>query len=160
MTRILLLLVAGLAMGVVLWSSWRVDRRLFAGLAVAAGVAMTALVLQLFDMGEDDWQPLPADQIRLTLEDQNVTESGVRLTGTLENRGNRPVGRVMARIQVVDCAEEPPCRVIAEAPFDLRLQVPPRKSYPFSHMTRMTVTPEAEEHEWRLQVQSVYGYRR
>lgn len=160
MTRILLLLVAGLAMGVVLWSSWRVDRRLFAGLAVAAGVAMTALVLQLFDMGENEWEPLPADQIRLTLEDQNVTESGVRLTGTLENRGNRPVGRVTARVQVVDCEQESPCRVIAEAPFDLRMQVPPRKSYPFSHMMRMTVTQEVEKREWRVQVKSVYGYQR
>jgi hypothetical protein len=160
MTRILLLLVAGLAMGVVLWSSWRVDRRLFAGLALAAGVAMAALMLQLFDSGEDTWEPLPADQIRLTLEDQHVTESGVRLTGTLENRGNRPVGRVMARVQVVECGQEPPCRVLAEAPFDLRLQVPPRKSYPFHHMIRMTVTPEVEKHEWRVQVKSVYGYRR
>jgi hypothetical protein len=160
MTRILLILVAGLAMGVVLWSSWRVDRRLFAGLAAAAGVAMAGLVLQLADLGQDEWTPLPADQIRLTLKDQNVTESGVRLTGKLENRGNRPVGRVTARIQVVDCNGEPPCRVIAEAPFDLRLQVPPRQSYPFSHMTRMTVTPDAEQHEWRVQVKSVYGYQR
>ena len=160
MTRILLLLVAGVAMGVVLWSSWRVDRRLFTGLALAAGVAMAALVLQLFDTGEGDWEPLPANQVRLTLDDQNVTESGVRVSGSLENDGNRPVGRVTARVQVVECGQEPPCRVLAEAPFDLRLQVPPRKSYPFSRMVRMTVTPEAEEREWRVQVKSVYGYRR
>lgn len=160
MTRILLILVAGLAMGVILWSSWRVDRRLFAGLAAAAGVAMAALLLQLADLGKDEWTPLPADQVRLTLKDENVTESGVRLTGTLENRGNRPVGRVSARIQVVACKQEPPCRVIAESPLDLRLQVPPRTTYPFSHMTRMTVTPDTEEREWRVQVKSVYGYRR
>lgn len=160
MTRILLVLAVGLAAGVVLWSSWRVDRRLFAALAVVAAVVMGALLFQLFDVREDEWEPLPADQVRLTLDSQNVTESGVRLTGTLENQGDRPVARVSSRVQVVDCGDEPPCRVLAEAPFDLRLQVPPRKAYPFQEMIRMTVTPEAEQHQWRVQVKSVYGYRR
>lgn len=160
MTRILLVLVAVLAAGVALWSSWRVDRRLFAALAVVAAAVVGGLVYQLFDVREDEWEPLPADQVRLELDGQHVTESGVRLTGTLDNQGNRPVGRVETRVQVADCSGEPPCRVIAEAPFDLRLQVPPRKSYPFQEMVRMRVTSGAEDKEWRVQVKSVYGYRR
>jgi hypothetical protein len=160
MTRILLVLVTLAASGVLLWSSWRFDRRLFAALAVVFAAVLTALVLQLLDTREDEWQPLPADQVRLKLRDQHVTESGVRLTGTLENRGERPVGRVTARIQVADCSGDGPCRVLAEAPMDLRLQVPPRKTYPFTDVIRMTVSKGAEQQRWQAEVKSVYAYRR
>lgn len=160
MTRILLVLVTLAAFGVLLWSSWRYDRRLFAGLAVVFMLVLTALGIQLIDTRNAEWQPLPADEVRLSLEEQHVTESGVRVTGTLENRSNRPVGRVVARVRVAECSSEGPCRVLAEAPLDLRLQVPPRKSYPFTDVIRMTVSKAAEEDRWRVDVKSVYAYRR
>ena len=160
MTRILLVLVTLAASGVLLWSSWRFDRRLFAALAVVFAGVLTALVLQLLDTRKDEWHPLPADQVRLNLKEQHVTESGVRLSGTLENQGDQPVGRIQARIQVADCSGDEDCQVLAEAPMDLRLQVPPRKTYPFTDVIRMTVSKAAEDRRWQAEVKSVYGYRR
>lgn len=160
MTRILLVLVTLAASGVLLWSSWRFDRRLFAALAVVFAAVLAALGLQLRDTRKDEWHPLPADEVRLSLKEQHVTESGVRLTGTLENRGERPVGRVTARIQVAQCTGEGACQIVAEAPMDLRLQVPPRKTYPFTEIIRMRVSKSAESYRWRAQVKSVYAYRR
>lgn len=158
MTRILVVAAAVLAVSVLLWSSWRLDRRLFALVCAVTVITLVGGFIVFHDGGEDT-TALPPDQISLSLDSRHATESGVRLTGTLENRGERPVAQVLIRVRALACADDgDDCSEYASAPLELRMQVPSGKRYPFSSMVRLPPDSADETYRWVLEVESVRGY--
>lgn len=158
MTRILVVAAAVLAVAVLLWSSWRLDRRLFALVCAVTVITVVGGFIVFHDGGEDT-TALPPDQVSLSMDSRHATESGVRLSGSLENRGERPVAEVLVRVRALDCPDgNDDCREYASAPLELRMQVPPGKRYPFNSMVRLPPDSADEAYRWVLEVESVRGY--
>src|SRR5690625_4886161 len=95
------ILVAGLTAAVllVLWSTWRLDRRLF-GL-VCAGLVVFGI---LFGIGA--WQgsqqalvTLPHEELAFELENTKALETGLRVNGTLYNRSEEAVAVVTLQVE-------------------------------------------------------------
>lgn len=157
------LLFAGVfaAVAATLWSSWRLDRRLFIGVSV--GLAVFALVF-----GFGAWQgsqqalvPVADAQVRFSLHNFRPLETGTRLTGVLHNHGNEPVAVITLNVVQQQCTEQQ-CHDIAHTQLVLRRHINAESQADINEMIRLKSPALAapEHYEWRIDVSDVQGYRR
>lgn len=166
MLRVLLVCAGLVAIAVVLWSSWRVDRRLFA--FVLAVVVIGAL---LFGVGywrtaDQAMVVIAPDQVRLSVEQARGMETGIRLSGRVYNQSAWPVALIQGRAVLQECTApgQDTCREIGSAAFRVRQHVPVGGSYPYSQVVRLSdslladpATPDSNR-RWHIEVLSVSGY--
>jgi hypothetical protein len=159
MTRILLIIAAIVAASVLLWSSWRLNRRLFALVATCLGVGLAIWVVAILNNQQSDWVSLATETVSLSLNERHATESGVRITGSLTNNGDTAVAMVLGHVRVLDCQPDTDnCREVTSAPLELRMHVPAGTRYPFTTMVRLEQPGEYADERWLLEVDGVRGY--
>ena len=157
MTRILLVLVILAALVAVLWSSWRLDRRLFAGVLALSAVLLALFVGGFFQSQERTFVAIAAEEVELELLRWRDTESGVRLEGQVRNNSELAVARVSGKAVLRDCPDTDSCRVLARVPLELRMHVPPGTTYPFDTVLRLD-RPLPDHPNWVLRVERAEGY--
>ena len=161
MLRLLMLLIALLAIGAVLWASWRLDKRLFAGVLVITLLGAGFLVAGIWQSAEESRVSIDPEQLAISVNDARGMEEGVRLRGIIENRSPHAHSHLLGAARLLDCEQqdtERECRVVAEAPFRLRMHVPAGGSYPWSTIVRMQREKLAEGNEWHIHVDEVTGF--
>lgn len=164
MTRILLLVVVVLALAAVLWSSWRLDRRLFLAVAAASLVTLALFVAGFFNSQDEVFTAVSPQEVRLEVISANPTEYGVRLRGRIHNDGAVALGRISAQAILLDCSlaeatgDAEQCREQTRVPLELRQHVPAQTSYPFDSMLRLQAEDIPDQPRWRLEVSRVQGY--
>ncbi len=158
--RFLLVLVIIIAAGAVLWSSWRVDRRLFAVTLVAVLAGVPLFIYGVWHRSENLWEPIDPLRIETHVTDARVMESGVRLTGKLVNHGHVDLARVSGKAVLLWCDIQPglPCKDIDETDFQLIAHVRPGDTYQWSAMVSMPAQSLDEGNTWELDVTQADGY--
>lgn len=157
MTRILLVLVILAATVAVLWSSWRLDRRLFAGVLALAVILLALFVGGFFQSQERAFVAIAAEEVDLELLRWRNNESGVRLEGQVRNNSDRAMARVSGMAVLRDCPDTESCREVTRVPLELRLHVPPGTTYPFNTVLRLD-RPLPDHPNWVLRVEEARGY--
>lgn len=157
MTRILLVLIVLAALVAVLWSSWRLDRRLFAGVLALSVVLLALFVGGFFQSQERAFVAIAAEKVDLELLRWRDTESGVRLEGQVRNNSDRAMARVSGQALLRDCPDTDNCLELARVPLELRLHVPPGTTYPFDTVLRLD-QPLPDHPNWVLRVEDARGY--
>lgn len=158
MVRALVILVVLASIIVVLWSSWRLDRRLFAGALVLVIVGGTLFGLGIRQSTEQEWRELDTEQLRLVITGARGMEAGIRLHGTLENHSAASLSRVQGRVERLDCRNGNDCRLIGEAPLALREHVPSGGSQRWVAMVRMPASALEEGTDWKVRLEQALGY--
>ena len=164
--RIVLILAALAAIAVVLWSSWKIDRRLFALVLVVVTLGAVFSGVGIWQTTEREWREIDPADIVLNITDARGMEAGIRLRGTLENRSGGRFSRLAARVTRLDCPDEtdgqpsgtPPCSRVDEAELTLREHVRPGAEQPWSSMIRMPASALDEGTDWELEVLKAQGY--
>lgn len=158
--RFLLVLVIIIAAVAVLWSSWRLDRRVFALTLVAVLAGVPLFIYGVWHRSETLWQPIDPLKIYTRVTDVRVMEAGVRLTGELVNHSDRDLARVSGKAVLLWCDMQPglPCKEIDETDFQLRAHVRPGDTYEWSAMVRMPAPSLEEGNTWELDVTGADGY--
>lgn len=155
--RILLVIMGLLAVAVVLWASWRIDRRLFIFTLIAVLVGGVMFGLGVWHSRDQAMVDVPPEAVRLTLEQSRSMEIGVRLQGRVTNDSAHPLARVEARAVLERCTDEG-CDLLGEDRLTIRQHVPPGASLPWSQMVQLPGGVPDGARDWRLEVKSVSGY--
>lgn len=142
------------------WSNWRTGRKRFAVAVLVGGLAALTLLLALAARFLAPLPALPADRITLELTGADATRSGIRLSGYINNDGDKAVSEVRAEATLEHCVEGSVCEELARDDFVLEMHVAPGQRYPFSAMVRISLPEEIPEAElaWRLAPLSALGY--
>jgi len=161
MWRFILFAGVFIAIASVLWSSWRLDRRLFIG--VATGLALFALIF-----GFGAWQgsqqalvPVANAQLNFTLNNFRALETGTRLTGVLHNKGTEPVAVITLDVVQQRCNEQQ-CDDVARTELVLRRHINAESSADINEIIRLkSPSLTAPSHyQWHIEISDVQGYRR
>ncbi|WP_111656598.1 hypothetical protein [Isoalcanivorax indicus] len=155
--RILLVLVGLVAIAVVLWASWRIDRRLFIFTLIAVLIGALMFGLGVWHSRDQAMVQVSPDDVTLTLEQSRSMEIGVRLQGRVNNGSPHPLARVEARALLERCVDDV-CETLGEDRLTLRQHVPPGASLPWSQMVQPPPGTVDGPHDWRLEIKSVSGY--
>ncbi|MCH8542913.1 MAG: hypothetical protein LAT61_05015 [Alcanivorax sp.] len=158
MLRVLLVLAGLLAIAVVLWASWRIDRRLFAGTLVAVLIGALMFGLGFWHSREQAQVELPADAVSLTLEQSRGMEIGIRIQGRMTNHSEYALARVKARVTLQQCPEATGCETVGEDIIHLRQHVPAGSSYPYSQMLNLSSDLLGDNAQWQVEPLSVIGF--
>lgn len=157
MTRILLVLVVLIALGAVLWSSWRLDRRLFVGVLVASVTLLVLFVGGFFRSQEQTFVAIPPEKVEIELLRWRALETGIRLEGRVYNGNDTAVARISGQALLLDCPGPDNCREKARTGFQLRQHVPPDTTYPFDTVLRLDA-PLPDHPRWLFRIERVEGY--
>lgn len=166
MLRVLLVCAGLTAIAVVLWSSWRLDRRLFAFVLAVVLIGAVLFGIGYWRTADQAMVGIEPDQVRLSVDQVRGMETGIRLSGRVYNQSAWPVALIQGRAVLEECntAEGEACQEIGSAAFRVRQHVPVGGSYPYSQVVRLSdslladpVTP-AGHRRWHIQVLSVSGY--
>lgn len=157
MTRILLVLVVLAALGAVLWSSWRLDRRLFVGVLLTSVTLLVLFVGGFFRSQERAFVEIPADNVKVELVRWRALETGIRLEGKVYNGNDAAVARIAGQALLLDCPGPDDCDEKARTEFRLRQHVPPDTTYPFDTVLRLDA-PLPDHPRWLLRIERVEGY--
>ena len=166
MLRVLLVCAGLTAIAVVLWSSWRVDRRLFAFVLSVVLVGALLFGVGYWRTADQAMVVIMPEQVRLSVEQARGMETGIRLSGRVYNQSAWPVALIKGRAVLEECTApgQEACREIGGAAFRVRQHVPVGGSYPYSQVVRLSDTlladPAAPDssRRWRIDVLSVSGY--
>ena len=161
MLRLLMLLIALLAIGAVLWASWRLDRRLFAGVLIITLLGVSFLITGIWKSAEESRVNIAADKLLISVNDARGMEEGVRLRGHIENRSPHAHSHLYGVARLLACEQHDEireCQTVAEAPFSLRMHVPAGGSYPWSSIIRMPRDRLAQGNEWQIHVDEAIGF--
>ena len=163
MLRILLVCAGLIAIATVLWSSWRVDRRLFAFVLVVVVIGAALFGVGYWHSAEQGMVPVEPAEIEVSVSQARATETGIRLSGRVFNRSSLPLALLQGRAVLEECTPE--CNEIGEASFIVRQHVPIGGSYPYSQIVRLPASlladPQADakqQRRWRIEVLSASGY--
>lgn len=162
MLRIMLVCAGLTAIAVVLWSSWRVDRRLFAFVLSVVIIGGVLFGVGYWRTTGEAMVTVPVDEVDVSVSQARGMETGIRLSGRVINQSPWPLALVQGRAVLEECVAEN-CREIGGAAFRVRQHVPVGGSYPYSQIVRLPDTlladPEGtDERRWRIEVLSVSGY--
>jgi hypothetical protein len=158
MAQILLSLIVFTAALVLLVNSWKAEKRLFAATAllvvVTAGVIFATLIYQqLTDHSLSD-----PELIQVTLVEAKPVETGVRLSGHMQNLSKQRISSVRLEATVSQCPSEDDCTELGRERIDVVLQIPPNGSYPFNTVARITGLRGKPDLRWQIDVLSVTTY--
>ena len=158
--RILLSLVALAAVVTVLWSTWRLDRRLFAAALVLVLIAGVLFGIGVWQTTEREWQPLDTDALVVEIDDARGMEAGIRLRGRIRNQTEHSLSRLRLEVRRLDCEDNDgtDCRVLERERLELREHVAPGRSQPWSAMVRMPAEVLEEGSGWEVEVLGALGY--
>lgn len=161
MWRFILFVGVFSAVCAILWSSWRLDRRLFVGVSV--GLVLFAAVF-----GFGAWQgsqqalvPVPQAEVRFELHGFRPLETGTRLSGILHNGGAEPVAVVTLTVRQQQCNESQECEEIAQTKMVLRRHVNEHATADINEIIRLRspALPPSLHYRWQVDVTQVQGYR-
>ncbi|MBZ2187882.1 hypothetical protein K8B33_02130 [Alcanivorax sp. JB21] len=173
MLRVLLVLAGLLAIAVVLWASWRIDRRLFAGTLVAVLIGALMFALGFWHSRGQAQVVLPADAVSLSLSQSRGMEIGIRIRGRVTNHSEHALARVKARVTLLQCADldgtdadstdadstdATHCEAVGKDTIDLRQHVPAGADYPYSTMVNLSADLLDGTTQWQVEPLSVIGY--
>lgn len=157
------ILVAGLTAAVllVLWSTWRLDRRLF-GL-VCAGLVVFGI---LFGIGA--WQgsqqalvTLPHEELAFELENTKALETGLRVNGTLYNRSEEAVAVVTLQVERQLCNATQGCKSQDSTSLVIRRHINPQGAVPVSEVVRLPALAgnQANSVRYLVSIVQARGYK-
>ena len=166
MLRVLLVCAGLTAIAVVLWSSWRVDRRLFVFVLVVVIIGSVLFGIGYWRTADQAMVGIEPEQVRVSVEQARGMETGIRLSGRVYNQSAWPVALIQGRAVLEECtaAENGTCQEIGGATFRVRQHVPVGGSYPYSQVVRLSDTLLADpatpggHRRWHIQILSVSGY--
>lgn len=162
MLRILLICAGLIAIATVLWSSWRVDRRLFAFVLIVVLIGAVLFGFGYWHSAEQGMVPVDPERVDVTVSGVRATETGIRLSGRVFNRSALPLALLQGRAVLEECT--PQCSEIGGASFIVRQHVPIGGSYPYSQIVRLPASllsgsqDETERRRWRIEILSASGY--
>lgn len=161
MWRFILFIGVLSAVGTVLWSSWRVDKRLFA--AVSVGLVIFAIVF-----GFGAWQgsqqaliEVHDAKLEFDLKSTRSLETGTRLVGVLTNKGTEPVAVINLQVSQHLCNDEGACQEVEQATIVIRRHINGHSSADINEIVRLKSLDLDPKHhmEWRTNITDVQGYR-
>lgn len=158
MLRVLLVLAGLLAIAVVLWASWRIDRRLFVATCVAVLVGVLMFVMGFWHSRDQAQVELPADAVSLSLDQFRGMEIGIRIQGRMTNHSEHALARVKARVSLQRCTADTDCETLGEDVIQLRQHVPAGTDYPWSQMVNLSSDLLGDNTQWQVEPLSVIGY--
>ena len=156
--RILLILVALAAVITVLWSTWRLDRRLFAAALVLVLVASLLFGIGVWQSTEREWRELDTDGLSVDIGDARGMEAGIRLRGHIGNHTEHSLSRLQLEVRWLDCDDEGACELVGRERLELREHVAPGRSQPWSAMIRMPADLLEEGSDWEVELLGALGY--
>lgn len=157
MLQILLSLIVLIAALVLLASSWRAEKRLFAATALVVSLTAAAMLTGLVYQALQPVPQLEPERVQVTLEGAHPMETGVRINGRLQNNGDARVAAVRLEVTARTCQVEP-CEALGSDEVEVLLQVPPGGSYPFSTVARITGLRGRDDIDWTVTVLRVTTY--
>ncbi len=158
MIRALVIIVALASIAVVLWSSWRLDRRLFAGALVLVIIGGTLFGIGVWQSTEEEWRELDTQQLSLEITGARGMEAGIRLQGRIENHSGQGLSRIQAQVERLDCRNGNDCRVVARAPLELREHVASGGTQRWAAMIRMPSSALEDGNDWAVHMEQALGY--
>ena len=158
MLRVLLVIAGLFAIAVVLWASWRIDRRLFAAALVAVLIGVLMFSLGLWQSREQAQVDLPVDAVSVSLTQSRGMEIGIRIQGRITNHSAHALARVKARVTLQQCDDADHCETLGQDLIDLRQHVPVGTDYPYSKMVDLPADLLGDNTQWHVEPLSVIGY--
>ncbi|MDX1804643.1 MAG: hypothetical protein R3292_11220 [Alcanivorax sp.] len=155
--RLLLVLTVIIAVSVLLWGSWQMSRKLFAGVLTAVLIITLLLAAGMWENQRYAQVEMPAEGIALSLTDVGHTESSVTLSGQVANHGKLAVAALNLQAQALRCPVQQPCEVIYKESIPLQLYLPPGSHYPFTVVSRPP-DPSLKADRWQLKVLNMVAY--
>lgn len=144
MWRFVLVASIVLAVSLLLWSTWRLDRRLFA--TVSVGLAVFGVVFG-FGAWQGSQQALivvPHDKLTFNLESATPLETGVRIKGHLYNNEAVPIATAKLSVSQQVCNDSNECQTTDTATIIIRRHLNPSAEAPISEVVRLADTHNSD----------------
>lgn len=158
MAQILLSLIVFTAALVLLVNSWKAEKRLFAATALVVLLTAGAIFATLIYQQLNDHSLSDPELIEVTLVEAKPVETGVRLSGHMQNLSEQRVSSVRIEVTVSQCPSEDDCAELGRDRIDVVLQIPPKGSYPFNAVARITGLRGKPDLRWQIELLSVTTY--
>lgn len=153
-------LVAGivLAVSLVLWSTWRLDRRLFTGVSVALALFGIVFGFGAWQGSQQALITIPHGKIAFELENTRQLETGLRIKGELINQENQAAAVVTLTVNQLICEAEGSCAPMDSARIVIRRHINAEASAPISEVVRLSSSKDKNV-KYEVLVSEAKGYK-
>lgn len=137
MWRFVLVVGIVFAVSLVLWSTWRLDRRLFTGVSVALAIFGFVFGFGAWQGSQQALVVVPHKNLSFKLEDAKQLETGVRIKGNLHNNEAISVAIVTLQVNQTLCNDLDECHPADSETIVVRRHLNAGESAPISEVVRL-----------------------
>jgi len=143
MWRFILVVGIVLAVSSVLWSTWRLDRRLFTAVSVALVIFGVVFGFGAWQGSQQALVTVPHEKLVFSMDNAKPLETGIRIKGNLYNHETVPIALVKLQVNQITCTTTDECQLTDAATLVIRRHLNAGASAPISEVVRLSNPKES-----------------